>query len=113
MEIFHNPKCSKSRDTLQLLKDRDIDPEIRLYLDQPPSLAELKKIAAMLNIAPRDLIRRGEDVYRELVAAHGEPSDQQALQWMTQYPKLIERPIVINEGRACIGRPPENVLNIL
>ena len=112
-QIFHNPRCSKSRQTLQLLEDNDQDIEIIEYLKTPPSAAELKKVLKMLNISPRQLLRKGEKEYKEANLADTSLSDQQVIDAMVTHPKLIERPIVIKDGKAIIGRPPEQVLDIL
>jgi arsenate reductase len=113
VQIFHNPHCSKSRQTLALLEQHGIKPEIILYLDNPPDANTLKTVIQKLGISARDLLRTREAEY----AAHRlkDPglSDEQIIALMTQYPKLIERPIVINGDRAAIGRPPESVLEII
>lgn len=113
LTIYHNPRCSKSRQTLQLLRDRGIEPRIVEYLTSPPSAAELDRILSLLDRTPRDLMRRKEALYREL--GLDDPSlDRAALiQAMVEYPILIERPIVLANGKAALGRPPEDVLAIL
>lgn len=113
VEIYHNPKCSKSRETLKLLEDRGIAPNVRLYLENPPSKAELEGIIKMLGIDATALLRTKEPEYRDLVAKHGKPDAKAALDWMVKTPKLIERPIVIKGKAARLGRPPEQVLEIL
>ncbi len=112
-QIYHNPRCSKSRATLALLEEQGVQPEVRLYLDHPPSRAELEQVLAQLGMAATQLLRTGEDIYKELAATHGEPDNAMALDWMAAHPKLIERPIVIHNGHARLGRPPEQVLDIL
>ena len=112
-QIFHNPRCSKSRQTLQLLEDNNQDIEVIEYLKTPPTASELKKIIKLLNISPRDLLRKGEKEYKEANLANKSLTDQQIIDAMVQFPKLIERPIVIKDGKAQIGRPPELVLDIL
>ena len=112
-QIFHNPRCSKSRQTLKLLEDNNQDIEIIEYLKTPPKASELKKILKMLNISPRDLLRKGEKEYKEANLADKSLTDQQIIDAMVKYPKLIERPLVIKNGKAMIGRPPEQVLDIL
>ncbi len=112
-QIFHNPRCSKSRQTLQLLEDNNQDIEVIEYLKTPPTASELKKIIKLLNISPRDLLRKGEKEYKEANLADKSLTDQQIIDAMVQFPKLIERPIVIKDGKAQIGRPPELVLDIL
>jgi len=113
VRILHNPRCSKSRATLALLQQHGISPEITLYLEKPPSARELADICRMLGLAPRQLLRSGEAEYAELGLAHPGLSNQQLLQAMHEHPHLIERPIVISQGKAAIGRPPEAVLAIL
>lgn len=110
--IWHNPKCSKSRQTLQLLRDRSFDPEIVEYLKNPPSEEEITAVLKMLDIEPRKLMRTSESVYREQDLAD-EKSDTALIEAMWNYPILIERPVVIHDGKAMIGRPPEAVLSIL
>ena len=110
--VYHNPRCSKSRQTLALVTDRGHEPDIIEYLKQPPSVAELKRIIAMLNITAHDLIRTGEAEYRELGLGRDD-SDESLLESMANHPRLIERPIVIVGDQARIGRPPESVLEIL
>ena len=110
--IWHNPRCSKSRATLALLRERGIDPVIRLYLEDGPDAAELGTVLEMLGIEPSALIRRGEAAYKE--AGLNAASDEAAvLSAMVAHPKLIERPIVLAGGKARVGRPPEAVLDIL
>ncbi|GGC02268.1 arsenate reductase [Marinobacterium zhoushanense] len=111
--IYHNPRCSKSRETLQLLQDRGIEPEIREYLKDVPSAAEINELLSKLGIGARDLLRTKEAEYKEAGLDDASLDDAAVIAAMTQYPKLIERPIVINGARARIGRPPESVLEIL
>jgi arsenate reductase len=113
IEIFHNPRCSKSRATLALLEERGLEPDIRLYLENPPDPAELRSILGRLGLAARELLRKGEAEYRELGLADAALTDEVLIGAMCANPRLIERPIVINGGRAAIGRPPESVLDIL
>jgi len=110
--IFHNPRCRKSRETLSLLEDKGEMLTIVEYLKTPPAKQELKEIVEMLGIKPKDLIRKGEAEYKDHFKDK-ELTDEQWLEAMVQYPKLIERPIVIKDGKAEIGRPPEKVLDIL
>ncbi len=111
--IYHNPRCSKSRQTLQLLHDRAIEPEIVEYLGRPPSTAQLKEILDLLGLAPRELMRRKEAPYTELGLADEGLSEDALIEAMVQNPILIERPIVLANGKAALGRPPEAVLEIL
>ncbi|WP_427976457.1 arsenate reductase (glutaredoxin) [Agarivorans sp.] len=113
IKILHNPRCSKSRQTLQLLQDKGIDPEVILYLENAPSVQQLIDILSMLALSPRQLMRRKEQLYKELNLDDESLSDDQLIAAMHANPKLIERPIVINQGQARIGRPPEQVLEIV
>lgn len=112
--IFHNPRCSKSRQTLALLEAEGIAPEVVLYLDQPPSAKDLKKILGLLGLSPRELLRKGEADYKAQGLSNEELGDGELIAAMAEYPKLIERPIVIRDNKkAVLGRPPENVLSLL
>ncbi len=111
--IYHNPRCSKSRQTLELLKTEGIDPEIIEYLNTPPDKATLKKILKLLNLKPRDLMRKKEATYKEAGLDDDSLSDEELIDAMIETPILIERPIVLANDKAVIGRPPENVLDIL
>lgn len=112
--IYHNPRCSKSRTTLALLEEQGITPTIRLYLEDSPSAEEIQQLLDMLGMAsPRDLMRKGEDAYKEGNLKDDSLSHADLLAAMVATPKLIERPIVVNKGQARIGRPPEQVLEIV
>lgn len=111
--IYHNPQCSKSRKTLQLLQDCDIEPTIIEYLKTPPTVKEINQILTLLGLEPRQLIRSKDPLYKELGLDNTALSNQELIQTMTEQPALIERPIVIHNNRAVIGRPPENILTIL
>lgn len=111
--IYHNPRCSKSRQTLNLLKDRGIEPRIVEYLKTPPDEQTLSDILQMLGIQPADLIRTKEDEFSELGLKEKLTDPTALIRAMTEHPILIERPIVINGDRAKLGRPPEGVLEIL
>jgi arsenate reductase len=111
--IYHNPRCSKSRQTLQLLSDNGVEPEIVLYLETPPSATQLKQLIKKLGMSPRELLRKGEEAYKEGGLANTGLSDSQLIAAMVAEPKLIERPVVVNGERAILGRPPENVLALL
>ncbi len=111
--IYHNPKCSKSRQTLELLKGKNIAPNIVEYLKTPPTAETLKDILAKLGIQPRDLMRKKEAAYKEHNLNDPSLSDDQLIQAMIENPILIERPIVLANGKAALGRPPEQVLEIL
>ena len=111
--IYHNPKCSKSRQTLELLGENNITPTIIEYLKNPPTAEKLKEILSQLGIAPRDLMRKKEDAYKELGLANSSLSDEDLIGFMVTHPILIERPIAVANGKAALGRPPEQVLDIL
>ena len=111
--IYHNPKCSKSRQTLELLSAKGITPTIIEYIKIPPTVEKLKEILSQLGIAPRDLMRKKEDIYKELELGILSLSDKDLIDLMIEHPILIERPIVIANGKAVLGRPPEQVLDIL
>lgn len=111
--IYHNPRCSKSRQTLAILEEKGISPEIVLYLENTPNEKELADILAKLAISPRQLLRKGEDAYKELNLADDSHSDKALIEAMCSHPKLIERPIVVKGDNAVLGRPPENVLELI
>jgi arsenate reductase len=113
VSIYHNPRCSKSRRTLELLTERGIEPEIIHYLESPPDADRLNSIIAMLDIAPRQLLRTGEPEYRELGLDAEDVSDEKIIAAMVSHPRLMERPVVVAGTRACIGRPPERINEIL
>ena len=111
--IWHNPRCSKSRQTLALLRERGIEPEIVEYLKTPPAAGEIEAVLDKLGMEPRDLMRRKEAAYRE--AGLDDPSlgRRPLVEAMAAHPVLIERPVVLAAGKAALGRPPESVLAIL
>jgi len=111
--IYHNPRCSKSRSTLELLRQQGIEPTIVEYLKTPPSQAELARILEMLGMEPRDLMRRKETEYQEQDLDRPGLKKRDLIRAMHDTPKLIERPIVVANGKAALGRPPEQVLEIL
>lgn len=110
--IYHNPRCSKSRNTLALLEEKGVSPKIVLYLETPPDAAELKMLLRKLGMTAGDLVRRGEEDYKA-AGLDRESSEADVLAAMVKYPKLIERPIVVKGGKAVLGRPPENVLALI
>lgn len=112
MKIYHNPRCSKSRQALEILQTKGLQPEIVLYLENPPSKQELKGILKMLGIKAEDLLRKNEETYKSQYKEK-KLSDDEWIEVMIQNPKLIERPIFINKNKAVIGRPPEKVLEIV
>ena len=111
--ILHNPRCSKSRKTLELLNEKNQDTEVCEYLKETPTVDELDEICKLLNCEPFEIIRTGEAVYKDLNVDAQSLSRKDCLQLMVDNPVLIQRPIVIKDGKAVIGRPPENVLDIL
>jgi arsenate reductase len=113
VKIYHNPRCSKSRQTLQLLQEHEIEPEVVEYLETPPDKTTLRKILKQLGLSPRDLIRRKENEYKENQLDDPSLTDEQLIDAMVKYPKLIERPIVVTDKGAAVGRPPEKVLEVL
>lgn len=113
VKIYHNPRCGKSRDTLKLLEAKGIQPEVVEYLKTPPNHAELQDILSKLGIQPRELMRTKEPEYKAEGLNDPSLSDSALIEAMIRVPKLIERPIVLANGKAAIGRPPENVLAIL
>lgn len=111
--IYHNPRCSKSRQTLELLRSRGIEPEIREYLKTAPDIAELKRLLTQLGLEPRALMRTKEPPYKELDLGGADKSPDDLIRAMHENPVLIERPIVVSGEKAALGRPPEAVLEIL
>ena len=111
--IYHNPRCSKSRQTLALMEEAGIEPDIVLYLETPPSATALRGLLKKLGKSPREILRKGEDAYKSLSLAREELSDKELIDAMVTEPKLIERPIVVRGVRAVLGRPPENVLELM
>lgn len=112
IKIYHNPKCFKSRQTLEILRGNNVEPEIIEYLKEIPTKSELENLIAILGISPESLIRKGESAYKENFKGKT-LSDPGWIQAMVDFPKLIERPIVVKGKTAVIGRPPEKVLELL
>lgn len=113
VQILHNPRCSKSRATLELLRQNGIEPEVVLYLETPPDAKQLKSILGKLEMRPRQLIRKGQPEYKDMGLDNTQLGDEALVEAMIRAPILIERPIVLANGKARIGRPPEAVLQIL
>ncbi len=114
VKIYHNPRCSKSRQTLQILQEKGIEPEVVKYLETPPTEEELRGIIRMLGLASaRELMRRKEKEYKELGLDDPAKTEDELIRAMVEHPRLIERPIVVRDGRAALGRPPEKVVEIL
>ncbi len=111
--IYHNPSCSKSRQTLALLQDNNIDAEIIQYLETPPSAEDLRHLIELLGLTARDTIRPGEQEYADQNLGEESLSEESLIQAIIQTPKLMQRPIVVANDKAVIGRPPENVLKII
>jgi len=113
--IYHNPRCSKSRKTLELLEEQGVEPRIVRYLEEPPSADEITALAARLGVPVRELLRQKEDEFRAARDSLDLDDDASLAAWLSAHPKVLERPIVVDEdgGRAVIGRPPENVLGLL
>lgn len=111
--MYHNPKCSKSRETLQILEDRQCKPEIIEYLEEPPSVRELKRIIEMLGVSAREILRTTESVYKDAELDDDSLSEDEIIEAICEYPALLQRPIVIVGDKAVIGRPPVKVLDII
>lgn len=110
--IWHNPRCGKSRDGVKLLEEKGVEAEVVKYLDTPPTKKELTEVLNMLGISPRELMRTKEAIYKDLNLKE-ETDDEKLVEAMVAHPKLIERPIVIKDGKAAIGRPIENIVELL
>ena len=113
LSIFHNPRCSKSRKTLEIIESHDTEVEIILYLQNPPTVAELNLLLEKLGMRASDLVRKGESTIKELDIDLSSISNDDLISIVAEHPILIERPIVFNESSAIIGRPPENVEELL
>ena len=111
--ILHNPRCSKSRQSLELLTNNGVDAQVILYLQDPPTSSEIKNILKKLNLSPSEILRKGETRFKELSISLEDIDDDQLITLMVENPILIERPIIFNETKAVIGRPPENTLDII
>lgn len=110
--IYHNPRCSKSRNTLALLQERGVEPDVVLYLEASPDAEEIRSLLQKLDLSAAQLVRRGEDAYKA-AGLNSNSSEEELIAAMACHPKLIERPIVVSGARAVLGRPPENVLELL
>lgn len=115
LTIYHNPRCSKSRQTLEIIKEYGVDPIVIPYLEETPAADRILQLAALLKVPVADLLRRGEDDFRNAADAPDLEDDQALAQWIAQHPKTLQRPIVVDGAgmRAVIGRPPENVRELL
>lgn len=112
MKIYHNPRCRKSRETLEIIRSKGKEPEIIEYLKTPPSKKEIKELLSALGLKPEEIIRKGEQLFKDSYKGK-DLSDSQWIQILSENPVLIERPIVVLGGKAVVGRPPENVLELL
>ena len=112
MKIYHNPRCSKSRTTLSLIREQGIEPEVVEYLKEIPTAEELGTLLAKLNLKASDIIRKGEAIYKQQFKGKNF-SEEEWIQIMIENPKLIERPIVVKNNKAVLGRPPENVFELI
>ena len=113
MRLYHNPHCSKSRGALELLQARGFAPEVVRYLEQPPSAIELRELLRMLGMGARELLRTGEDEYKQLRLDDTSLHEDALVEAMVRHPRLIERPILVHDGKAVVGRPVERILEIL
>lgn len=112
MKIYHNPRCGKSRDTIAIIREQGVEPEIVEYLKAVPSKQEMKDLLMKLNLKPSDLLRKGEAIFKEKFKGKNF-EEEEWLQIMLEHPKLIERPIVVRGNKAIVGRPPEKVLELM
>jgi arsenate reductase len=110
--FLHNPRCSKSRAALELVRESGVELPVREYLKEPPTIEELRRIVQLLGVRPVDIVRRGEEIYQTLGLSDATP-DEEVLRAMAEHPILIERPIAVRNGRAVVGRPIENLREIL
>ena len=113
VQIYHNPRCSKSRATLEIIEQQGLQAVVTNYLETPPNYQQLDHILTVLDMHPRDLMRKNESEYNDNQLGNSELSRDQLINAMIKFPKLIERPIVLVGDKVAIGRPPESVLNIL
>ena len=111
--IYHNPKCSKSRKALEIIRSKNIEPTIILYLISKLSKTEVKNLLSKLGLSIRDILRTGEDEYKKNNLTNENLSDSQLIEFLIKFPTLMQRPIVVKNSKAVIGRPPENILNLL
>lgn len=115
LKIYHNPRCSKSRKTLEIIKEAGVEPGIVLYLEEPPGAAEILDMAGKLGKSVADLLRRGESAFKEATDLPDLSNDAALATWVAAHPIVLERPIVVDtsSGKAVLGRPPENVKELL
>ena len=113
VRIYHNPRCSKSRETLAILQEKGIEPIVIEYLKETPNTDDIKHLLSLLKMSPRELMRQGEEEYKHLQLNNTALTDAELIQALVEHPRLIERPIVVVGSQARIGRPPHTVLEIL
>lgn len=113
VQIYHNPRCTKSRQTLALLEEKKINPEIKLYLQETLKKSEIKDLLKKLDLTPRQILRTNEAEYKDNDLKNKDLSDDDLIAAIAKYPKILQRPIVVNGNKAALGRPPENVLEII
>ena len=111
--IYHNPKCSKSRKALDIIKSKNFEPTIILYLVNKLSKAEVKKLLSKLGLSIRDILRTGEDEYKNNNLKNENLTDDKLIEFLIKFPKLLQRPIIVKNNKAVVGRPPENILDVL
>ena len=111
--IYHNPRCSKSRKALEIIKSKNIEPTIILYLVNKLSKTEVKKLLSKLGLSIRDILRTEEDEYKNNNLKNENLSEEKLIEFLVKFPKLLQRPIVVKDNKAVVGRPPENILNLL
>jgi arsenate reductase len=111
--IYHNPKCSKSRKALEIIKNKNIEPTIILYLVNKLSKTEVENLLSKLGLSIRDILRTGEDEFKNNNLKNENLSDDKLIEFLIKFPKLLQRPIIVKNSKAVIGRPPENILNLL
>jgi arsenate reductase (glutaredoxin) len=111
--IYYNPRCRKSREALQIINEKGIDPDVKFYLESPPSTQELSEILRKMGKRPRDIFRKSEPLYKDLGLKNKDLTDDALLDYLHRNPILIERPIVVKGQRAVLGRPPEDIKKIL
>ena len=111
--IYHNPKCSKSRKALEIIKSKNIEPIIILYLVNKLSKTEVKNLLSKLGLSIRDILRTGEDEYKNNNLKNENLTDDKLIDFLIKFPKLLQRPLVVKDNKAVVGRPPENILNLL
>lgn len=111
--VYHNPRCSKSRAAMEYLEENGIETEVVKYMDSPPDANDIKELLSMLGMTPRELMRKHEKVFKDAGLDDPTFTDDELIEAMAQCPSLIERPIVVNNGKAVLARPPETVQDIL